>query len=264
MANQSIKEAFQRFWEYVTAKIDNQTMVVTVTKNDSTYTADRTYSEIAAHFDAGGKCEAVYVSGSLKYVMKSVARISGAVIFTSTDFTNALSHKYIQIYEDGKISYGSRIALLSSDKGVANGVAPLDASSQIDAKYIPMPSHSVKSYDLTFSGLKNCSDVTLVNSQWNRYFGNIINVQFDVEVTVGSNVTDFGFNVAGLPEPWSMLSDSHVDRSPYYQYRSIMSADIIWVTDDSKGFYVGIKTQSALTSGTYTFTVKFSYITLEP
>ena len=48
MANQSIKDAFQRFWEYVTARIDDQkTVVVNVTEGASgKFTADMTYEQI--------------------------------------------------------------------------------------------------------------------------------------------------------------------------------------------------------------------------
>lgn len=105
MANKSIKDAFQRFWEYVTAEIDDQIMVVTVTKNGDTYEANRTYAELAARLDAGGKCEAVYVDGGAKLVLPSVARFSGVLIFTSTDYTNALAHNTVQMYDNGKIRY---------------------------------------------------------------------------------------------------------------------------------------------------------------
>lgn len=105
MANKSIKDAFQRFWEYVTAKIDDQIMVVTITKNGDTYTVDKTFAEIAAKLDAGGKCEAVYVDGKSKWILPSVARFSGVLIFSSTDYTNALSHNAVQMFDDGEIRY---------------------------------------------------------------------------------------------------------------------------------------------------------------
>lgn len=60
MANKSIKDAFQRFWEYVTAKVDEQkTVVVNVTEDASgTFTADMTYEEIVEAINAGKDCKA--------------------------------------------------------------------------------------------------------------------------------------------------------------------------------------------------------------
>lgn len=60
MANQSIKEAFQRFWEYVTAKVDEQkTIVVNVTEDaNGTFTADMTYEQIVESINAGKDCAA--------------------------------------------------------------------------------------------------------------------------------------------------------------------------------------------------------------
>ena len=58
MANKSIKDAFQRFWEYVTAKVDSQKMllvtVIHAADSDSgNYECDATFAEIQTALQAG-------------------------------------------------------------------------------------------------------------------------------------------------------------------------------------------------------------------
>lgn len=106
MANKSIKDAFQRFWEYVTAKIDDQIMVVTVTKNGDTYTADKTFAEVIAKLNAGGKCEAILVDGSNKTVLPSVLTYSSSyVFFGSTTYGSGLGNTTVSIKEDNTITH---------------------------------------------------------------------------------------------------------------------------------------------------------------
>lgn len=109
MANKSIKDAFQRFWEYVTAKIDDQIMVVTVTKSGDTYTADRTYEEITAKLAAGGKCEAVLIESSIKTVLPSVRAYNQmGVFFGNTTYTSGVQNITVSIGAGGSINYYSR------------------------------------------------------------------------------------------------------------------------------------------------------------
>lgn len=128
MANQSIKDAFQRFWEYVTAKIDDQIMVVTVTKSGDTYTADKTFAEVAAKLDAGGKCEAVYVDGNNKIVLPSIARYSSVILFGSIEYSNVITMRSLQLWNDDHIGYYTR-GILPNSGGAFTGAVQVGTAS---------------------------------------------------------------------------------------------------------------------------------------
>jgi len=129
MANQSIKDAFQRFWEYVTAKIDDQIMVVTVTKNGDTYTADKMFAEIAAKLDAGGTCEAILVDGSNKTILPSVLTYgSDYVFFGSTTYSSGLSNETISMGSDGSTTYSSR-SIVPQSGGTFTGAVQVGTAS---------------------------------------------------------------------------------------------------------------------------------------
>lgn len=129
MANKSIKDAFQRFWEYVTAKIDDQIMVVTVTKSGDTYTADRTYEEITAKLAAGGKCEAVLVEDSIKTALPSVRVYSGmGIFFGSTTYTSGVQNITVSIGAAGSIKQYAKNAV-PQDGGTFTGSVKVGTAS---------------------------------------------------------------------------------------------------------------------------------------
>ena len=96
MANQSIKDAFQRFWEYVTAKVDSQKMLLITVTGDSAgeYTADKTYAQIIEAINAGRDCKVhlkKYSSKANGYFMDLVYDATGQ--YPYVEFAETLGDK---------------------------------------------------------------------------------------------------------------------------------------------------------------------------
>ena len=112
MANRSIKEAFQRFWEYVTARIDDQkTVVVNVTEDASgKFTADMTYEQIIKAINAGKDCKAFvhrYNDNAAGDYLPLTSDLTGQYPFVvfSSSLNGYISATQLTIAKGGSVNY---------------------------------------------------------------------------------------------------------------------------------------------------------------
>lgn len=136
MANKSIKDAFQRFWEYVTAKVDSQKMLLVTAihaadSDSGNYECDATFAEIQAALQAGRPVRLeMYVSyGNSNWTYEPfMLKPDEEVIFVSAG--DVTSNKVIRIDANNNVTAESKnFALVTTNAGGGSFAASYGAAA---------------------------------------------------------------------------------------------------------------------------------------